>query len=99
MVTEAIAAWHNGKGEPERVIHLALVVPDIRLWKLLKERAFVVKPPYGNTTVHLHVLVEDKRGLDWTIRQALVESGLVDPETAGLAYPDQVTLGWPTENT
>ena len=80
-------------------IHLALVVPDIRLWQLLKDKAVIVQPPYQDIHVMLHILVDDKndpyRALDWQVRVALVESGLVTPEDAKITYPDQFTLGWP----
>jgi hypothetical protein len=92
----ALAAWQSGQPSPQRV-HIALAVPDIRLYEVLKKRAMVVQPPYQNVHVELHIIYDDGKGIEPTIRVALVQSGLVSPEQAQLTYPDQVTLGWPTE--
>lgn len=106
MVLEAIEKW-NAKAPPVscegHVIHLALVVPDIRLFQLLKSKALIIQPPYDNVRVELHILVEDKKDplkdMPWDIRVALVQSGLANARDANIHPPDQVTLGWPTEDT
>lgn len=101
MVLEAIRAYRERQTQ-DQVIHLALVVPDIRLYNLLKTKAMLIQPPYQDLRVQLHILIDDKddplHDLDWRIRQALVETGLVTPADAHITYPDQVTLGWPEEN-
>lgn len=110
MVLEAISLAHrappdearedNAQGaHPISVVHIAVVVPDIRLYQIVKDKFVVVQPPYHDLKVQLHVLVDDKtdpfRDLEWPIRIALVESGLVLPEDVRITYPEQVTLGWP----
>ena len=80
------------------VLHLLIVVPDVRLFQLLKTKMRIVQPPYFPAKVELHVIVEDKKDplkdLDWRIRQAAVELGLQTAEDMNLTHPDQVTLGW-----
>lgn len=100
-ILQAIATY-KAKSLAPKTLHIALVVPDIRLYQLVKSKFQVIQPPYSDIKVQLHVLVDDKKdplaGLDWQVRVALVESGLVHPADANITYPDQVTLGWPTEN-
>ncbi len=102
MVLEAARALANQEAPPKPdVLHVVLVVPDIRLYTLLKNKAFLVQPPYANTKVHLHVMVNDKSDpmneVDWRLRQGLVELGLTTAETVHFTYPDQVSLGWPED--
>lgn len=84
-------------------IHVALIVPDERLYRLIKDHAFVLGPTYENFDVALHVIIDDKKhraaGVAWNIRLALAELGLVFPDQVGMAAPAQVTLGWPEEPT
>lgn len=89
------------KSTPSRSLHLAIVVPDIRLYQLIKNKFRVIQPPYDDIAVQLHVVIDDQkdphRDLDWQIRIALVQSGLVEPGDMNITYPDQVTLGWPED--
>lgn len=102
---QALAANASKPPKPptpcNHAIDLALVVPDIRLYQLLKQKAIIVQPAYDPVTVSLHVLVADTKDplhdLGWDIRVALAQLGLVLPEDVHLSYPDQVTLGWPEQ--
>lgn len=89
---------------PERPqIHIAIVVPDERLYKALKDRIIVLGPRYQPYDVIAHIVLEDKNHeaavLSWETRMALAELGLVEPAQVGFAIPKQVTLGWPEEAT
>jgi hypothetical protein len=87
--------------DPDFEIHLAIVVPDIRLYDLIRDRVIVTSPLSHNVRVHGHVVLEDARHpaaqLPLYTRQALVEAGLVDPHTVGFGAPEQITLGWPKQ--
>jgi hypothetical protein len=82
------------------VLHLALVVPDARIQKLLKDHCYVVGPTTRRMRVTVHAVLNDKNHqgaqLDEYIRWALVETGLVPPEEVGYIAAAQVELGWPT---
>lgn len=84
---------------PRTTLHLAVVVPDARIYHLLKDKMRIVQHPYWNGTVALHLIIDDpKHPVDERLRIALVTLGLVEPQDLNLAYPEELTLGWPKEN-
>jgi hypothetical protein len=68
------------------------------MWQYLKDKVQVATPPYWQGKIFVHVIPEAKNSqwdnADWTIRQALVETGLVNAEDVELAIPVELTLGW-----
>ena len=78
-------------------IHIALVVPDLKVFGSLKDSVYVLKPDSAKDyDIQVHVLV-DRKGKD---RQAvlfgfaLTQLGLVEPSVAKLQYPEELELGW-----
>jgi hypothetical protein len=80
------------------VLHIAIVVPDIRLQKLLKDHVYVIGPTTTPSRVTAHVVLDDKQHGGTRLhpfwRWALVETGLLPPEDVGLVTSAQVELGW-----
>lgn len=86
----------NGAGLPRADLHVALLVPDEATARLLG-RARIVRPPYWQGKVHLHVVVSpDLSTDDVMVLQAAADLGwgvskyLISP-------PAEFTLGYPTE--
>jgi hypothetical protein len=81
-------------------IHLALVVPDIKIFGSLKRNAYILKPHDLETQVKLHVLVQRKQQSEEEIifAFALTQLGLVEPKVANLQYPEEIDLGWSDED-
>jgi hypothetical protein len=84
-----------------RRVHVALVVPDLKLFGSLKDSVYVLKPDEDeDLDIQVHVLV-DRKGKD---RQqvlfafALTQLGLVEPSVAKLQYPEALELGWSDES-
>lgn len=80
-------------------VHIAILVPDLKLFNLIKDRVAVTYPNFQPVRVFGHVVIENPKdkhaGVPVQIRQALCELGLVDPTNIGFAPAQQVTLGWP----
>lgn len=96
------ATEDNGVAVPPAEIHILIVIPNAKAFEYLKDKVFVVQPPYWSGKVHLHCVPDDPQSkwhaVPWTIRQALIDSGLATAEKVDMATPEQVTLGWPKEN-
>jgi len=78
-------------------VHIALVVPDLKVFGVLKDSVYVLKPDSAeDLEILVHVLL-DRKGKD---RQqvlfgfALTQLGLVEPSVAKLQYPEELELGW-----
>ncbi len=81
-------------------LHIACVVPDLRQLAVLKQNMWLIKPHDWDGKVQLHILVQ-RKGVtndDLIYRHALVNLGLVTPQTAALQYPEEIELGWSDEN-
>lgn len=88
----------RGRSVPRADLHIALVAPDERVYRLLRDRVAVIAPPYWTGTVQLHVVIADPKSrwanVDWRLRQALVDSGLASPDEVEMLAPDQLHLGY-----
>jgi hypothetical protein len=86
--------------EAER-IHLALVVPDLKVFGRFKDSVYVLKPGDAkDLDIQVHVLL-DRKGKDKqqvVLGFALTQLGLVEPSVAKLQYPEELELGWSDEN-
>lgn len=93
----------NATQETIPPLHLALVVPDERIQKLLADHCYVIGPTTRRMRVTVHAVLADKQhmaaGLDAFMRWALVETGLLPPEEVGLVTKAQMELGWATHTT
>lgn len=89
----------NLRGAHEGVHHIALVVPTLKLKKVLDQHIFAIHPPDWKGTMKIHILVKDPREPEETMlwKYLLREAGMVTSETAGLLYPEEVELGWKDE--
>lgn len=84
---------------PRDILHIALVIPDIKLYGQLRRAAYLISPPGWKGHVKLHVLPKNPRTTEEEMlyKFVLVDLGLVDPSVAGFAYPDTMELGWSDE--
>lgn len=90
----------NGTDVPRGTLHVALVIPHRRWFEHLKDTVHIVQPPYWGGEVALHMIPSadtPMNSVDWQIRQALIDSGLADPDQVEFATPREITLGWPTD--
>jgi hypothetical protein len=85
-------------GPPRADLHVALIVPSLDAYHVLKQNAYLISPPYWDGKVMLHVILQNpkKTREDMLYQVALVDLGLVDPRTTDLAVDEQITLGWPS---
>ena len=83
-------------GDDGRTLHLAIVVPDISIFRKIKDSVKVIKPHDWEGEVIVHCLLprKDEDDNSLVFRFALTQLGLVEPKVAELQYPDQVELGW-----
>lgn len=83
-------------GDDGRTLHLAIVVPDITVFRKIKDSVKVIKPYDWEGEVIVHCLLPRKDTDDNSLvfRFALTQLGLVEPKVAELQYPDQIELGW-----
>lgn len=74
------------------------MVPDPRVHRLIAERVWAVGPTTIPVRLHGHVFLapdgHPTERLGQWMRWAMVESGLVVPEDAGLVAPVQLDWGW-----
>ena len=82
--------------DDSRTIHLAIIIPDISIFRAIKSSVSIIKPPGLDREVIVHCLLAKKDTDDHSniFAFALTELGLIDPEVAGLSYPEQFELGW-----
>lgn len=87
----------NGTGLPRADLHIALLAPDEATAKLI-ERVKIVRPPYWQGKVHLHVVVSaDMTVDDVMILQAAADLGWGTSKSI-IAPPTQLTIGYPAED-
>lgn len=86
----------NGPDTPPTILHFALVVPDLKLYGILRKSAWVIKPPDWAGDVKLHVLQQRPKvePEELVNKFALTALGLVSPQVATLQYPEEIELGW-----
>lgn len=91
----------GGASEAQRVMHIALVVPDLAIYGELKRNAFAVAAHDVSGTVILHFILQrkDQSHEEIVQRWAATETGLVSPKVTGLQYPEEIQLGWEDERT
>jgi len=77
-------------------LHIGLVIPDISIFRAIKQSVHVIKPHDYTGEIIVHCLLAKKDKDDHSVFHAfaLTELGLIDPKVAGLDYPEQVELGW-----
>ena len=79
-------------------LHIALVIPQKKMWDYLKDRIFLIQPPYWKGNVILHLIPDNPKSrwndIDWQIRQALVDSGLANPDQVEFSPPVELQFGW-----
>lgn len=76
-------------------MHFALVVPDLKTYRALRDAVWAIKPHGWNGEVRAHVLVQKGReAQDVLFSFALTELGLVHPNVARLQYPEELEIGW-----
>jgi len=81
--------------KPSDLLHLALVVPDLKTYRALRESCWVIKPNDWETEVKVHVLLEsDRSKQELKFAFALTELGLTDAKAAKLHWPENIELGW-----
>ena len=81
---------------PHEELHLALVVPDLKSYGVLRKHSWLIKPPNFKGLVKVHVLLQKPKTTEQELifAHALTALGLVDPATARLQYPEEIELGW-----
>lgn len=82
---------------PRSKLHIALCVPDLKQFGILKKSAFLIQDPERrDVELVLHILVA-KQGTN-PIEQisafALTRLGLIAPSVAQIQYPDELQIGW-----
>ena len=77
-------------------LHLALVVPDIKLFGRLKNSVYILQPTPRNQEILVHVLLQRKEQSqsETVFAFALTQLGLIEPSVAQLQYPEELELGW-----
>lgn len=85
----------KGLQESKR-IHIALVVPDIKIFGRFKNSVYVLKPQDHEDDILVHVLLQrkDQTHEEILFAFALTQLGLVEPSVAKLQYPEEIELGW-----
>ena len=91
----------GGPSEAQRELHIALVVPDLRVYGELKRNAFAVAAHDVTDKVILHFILQrkDQDNSEIVQRWALTELGLVAPKVTGLQYPEEIQLGWESDES
>jgi hypothetical protein len=79
-----------------RRLHLALVLPDLKVFGSLKDSIYVLKPQGWEGDIQVHVLLQrkGKSKQEVVFAFALTQLGLVEPSVANLQYPEELELGW-----
>lgn len=99
---DTTARTPDTRGEsPDDTLHIALVIPDLRIFQTLKSSAYVLKPHDHDQAIKLHVLLQKKNEDPQSIifRFALTQLGMVTPEVAQLDYPEEMELGFSDDLT
>lgn len=88
----------NGLATPRAELHIALLAADRETADLLRERVRVVKPPYWDGKVHLHIIREDLRGakanVDFAVVQAVIDLGWGKSTDFNVGPPDDTSEGY-----
>ena len=81
--------------DPPEFLHIALVVPDLKTYKALREHCYIIKPHELDTPVKVHFLLgRNRTPTELVLSHALLELGLVAPRVTNLQYPEEIELGW-----
>ena len=84
----------TSKPDEPKTYHFAIVVPDLKSYRAMRESCWMIKPHDIQGNVMIHVLLQDKRTeQDILFSYTLTELGLVKPEIAKLRYPEELELG------
>jgi len=82
---------------PRSKLHIALCVPDLKQFGILKQSAFLIQDPERrDVELVLHVLVTKKgtEPIEQISAFALTRLGLIAPSVAKIQYPDELQIGW-----
>ena len=86
----------EGTGSTPAELHIALIVPDIKIYGTIRKTTYLLTPPDWKGKMRLHVLIkdpkEDERGM--LLRYLAKESNLATSHEARLLYPESIELGW-----
>ena len=88
---------HNGTAVPRAELHIALIADSDKARRLLDRQVRVIKPPYWDGEIHLHVITNP--GItddDVFIAQAMVDLGWADSRDVKIGPPDSLTDGYPS---
>ncbi len=90
----------QAQSDASRTIHIAIVIPDISIFRAIRSSVSIIKPTDLDREVIVHCLLAKKDQDDESnvYAFALTELGLIDPAVAGLSYPEQFELGWSSSN-
>lgn len=76
-------------------LHIALIVPDIKVYGAIRQNAWLLSPPDWDGTVKLHVLLKGKDDPNGILLRYLArEAELATSKAAKLLYPEDLELGW-----
>jgi hypothetical protein len=94
----------NGTGLAPADLHIAILAPDRKTADSLKGRVRIIRPPlWQGGRIFLHVIPEDQRkrlkGVDMTILLAMVDLGMIDSADAEIGPPDDLTVGYPSNES
>lgn len=87
----------NGTTAPRGKLHIALVADTPEARTLLEQHVRVIKPPYWDGDIHLHVITNP--GMtddDVYILQAMVDLGWADSRDVQIGPPASLTDGYPS---
>ena len=81
-------------------LHIALVLPDIKIFGSLKNGVYVLKPQEWKGDILVHILLQrkGKTKQEVVFGFALTQLGLITPSVAKLQYPEELELGWSDSN-
>ena len=87
-------------GDALSTLHLALVIPDISVFRTIKSSVYAIKPHDWEGEIYIHCLLPrpDKDDPSLVYRFALTELGLVEPKVADISYPEHIQFGWSDES-
>ena len=93
------SAKEAGPYPPPVPLHIALVIPDPKLLRKLRNAAWLIKPQDWPGSVKLHVLEQRPKTEPDTLifAFALKNLGLASAKVVGLNYPEEIEIGWTDE--
>lgn len=98
MVADRLDDGERGVPDlPQRTLHLALVVPDLKQFHALRGSVFALHDSeHPEVRVKAHILLANptKTQTEVVASHALITLGLIDPSITHLRYPEELEIGW-----